>query len=46
MSEQQIAATLGCAPGTVKSQASKGLAKLRAAYETDGELREVTLWNR
>ena len=42
MSEQQIAATLGCAPGTVKSQASKALAKLRAAYEADGDLREAT----
>jgi RNA polymerase sigma factor (sigma-70 family) len=31
MSEEQIAATLGCAPGTVKSQASKALAKLRTA---------------
>lgn len=44
MSEQQIAATLGCAPGTVKSQASKALAKLRAAYDADGELREATTW--
>ena len=31
LSEEQIAATLGCAPGTVKSQASKALAKLRLA---------------
>lgn len=31
LSEEQIAVTLGCAPGTVKSQASKGLAKLREA---------------
>lgn len=31
MSEEDIAVTLGCAPGTVKSQASKALAKLRLA---------------
>jgi RNA polymerase sigma-70 factor (sigma-E family) len=43
MSEQQIAATLGCAPGTVKSQASKALAKLRAAYEADDDRKEA-LW--
>ena len=42
MSEEQIAATLGCAPGTVKSQASKALAKLRAALEADGDLKEAT----
>jgi len=42
MSEEQIAETLGCAPGTVKSQASKGLAKLRAALDTDGDLKEAT----
>lgn len=39
MSEEQIAATLGCAPGTVKSQASKALAKLRAAMPA-----EETTW--
>jgi RNA polymerase sigma-70 factor (sigma-E family) len=44
MSEQQIATTLGCAPGTVKSQASKALAKLRAAYDADAQLREATTW--
>jgi len=42
MSEDQIAQTLGCAPGTVKSQASKALAKLRAALEADQELKEAT----
>lgn len=31
MSEVQIAATLGCSPGTVKSQSSKAIAKLRVA---------------
>ena len=35
LSEEQIAATLGCAPGTVKSQASKALAKLRAALPAE-----------
>jgi len=35
MSEEEIARTLGCAPGTVKSQASKALAKLRVALATD-----------
>jgi hypothetical protein len=28
---------LGCSPGTVKSQAAKGLAKLRVALADDGE---------
>jgi RNA polymerase sigma-70 factor (sigma-E family) len=31
LSEVQIAATLGCSPGTVKSQSSKAIAKLRVA---------------
>jgi RNA polymerase sigma-70 factor (sigma-E family) len=35
MSEEQIAQTLGCAPGTVKSQASKALMKLRAAMPAE-----------
>jgi RNA polymerase sigma factor (sigma-70 family) len=29
LSEAQIAATMGCSTGTVKSQASKAMAKLR-----------------
>lgn len=41
LSEAEIAATLGIAPGTVKSQARDGLAKLRQALpaeEDDGSL--------
>ncbi len=34
LSEQQIAETLGCSRGTVKSQASNALAKLRRRYAT------------
>ena len=33
MSEAQIAATLGCSPGTVKSQANKAIGKLRHAMQ-------------
>ncbi|MCF6377630.1 SigE family RNA polymerase sigma factor [Nocardioides KLBMP 9356] len=36
MSEADIAATLGIAPGTVKSQARDGLSRLREALPADG----------
>ncbi len=36
LSESEVAETLGCSPGTVKSQAAKGLAKLRACPELAG----------
>lgn len=39
LSEQEAAAVLGCSVGTVKSQAHKGLAKLRESFEADGVLR-------
>jgi RNA polymerase sigma factor (sigma-70 family) len=34
LSEAQVAHTLGCSVGTVKSHASRGLAALRAAHES------------
>jgi RNA polymerase sigma-70 factor (sigma-E family) len=36
LSEADIARTMGCSLGTVKSQASKALAKLRAVLENEG----------
>ena len=35
LSEAQIAATLGCSPGTVKAHASRALAALRGLADTD-----------
>lgn len=35
LSEAQIAATLGCSPGTVKAHASRALATLRSLADTD-----------
>ncbi|MHA6761184.1 SigE family RNA polymerase sigma factor [Streptacidiphilus sp. PAMC 29251] len=39
LSESQVAAAMGCSVGTVKSQASKGVAKLRAVFLPAGVTR-------
>ncbi|MCU1592318.1 MAG: hypothetical protein JWP11_3574 [Frankiales bacterium] len=36
LSEAEIAAVLGCSPGTVKSQSAKGLARLRDVLTPEG----------
>lgn len=41
LSEQETARVLGCSLGTVKSRASRGLARLRASGLFDGETSEV-----
>ena len=38
MSEAQTAAAMGCATGTVKSQVSQGLKRLREQIGADAEL--------
>ena len=37
LADAEVAATLGCTVGTVKSQASRGLAKLRVSLATEGD---------
>jgi RNA polymerase sigma-70 factor (sigma-E family) len=41
LSVEQVAKTLGCTTGTVKSQTARGLVALRAAYNTDDINMEV-----
>ena len=38
LSVEQVAGTLGCSTGTVKSQTARGLATLREAYQGDAKL--------
>jgi RNA polymerase sigma factor (sigma-70 family) len=42
LTEQEIADTLGCRPGTVKSQASDALTSLRARLDSDRRTEEET----
>jgi RNA polymerase sigma-70 factor (sigma-E family) len=39
LTEAEVASVMGCAVGTVKSQISRGLAKLRSELETEGSFR-------
>lgn len=41
LSVDQVAETLKCSPGTVKSQTARGLAALRAAYQNGDDHMEV-----
>jgi RNA polymerase sigma-70 factor (sigma-E family) len=41
LSEQDVAGVLGCSVGTVKSQAARGLARLRAALPADIRVEET-----
>jgi RNA polymerase sigma factor (sigma-70 family) len=41
LSVEQVAETLGCTTGTVKSQTARGLVALRAAYERAEEVHVV-----
>lgn len=46
LSEAEIADALGCSAGTVKSQASRGLARLRDIAEPDTEPPAGQMWRR
>ena len=41
LSEKQVAEVMGCSVGTVKSQAAKGLARLRAVLDAPATSEEL-----